>query len=129
MAFRSIEEVTPAKDRRGVPLVFIACIKSGRDAPLPKIDCREECLWLLTQQLTHAMETGGVAATAKIIAGMYGANVDHAKALAYRLFTIAERKGRAQEAYAYNSLVISWPEVQMKAAELQSQNQQTTFFN
>ena len=42
------------------------------------------------------------------------------KALAYRLFTIAERKGWAQEAYAYNSLVIAWPEVQAKAAELKS---------
>jgi len=30
-------------------------------------------------------------------------------------------KGWAQEAYAYNSLVIAWPEVQSKAAELQAQ--------
>ena len=58
-------------------------------------------------------------ARTKIIAEMFGSEVEHAKALAYRLFTIAERKGWAQEAYAYNSLVIAWPDVQMKAAELQ----------
>ncbi len=86
-----------------------------------KVDSAEPMIWLLTQQLTRAMETGGVVATAKIVADMYGANVEQAKALAYRLFTIAERKGWAGEAYAYNSLVIAWPDVQSKAAELQSQ--------
>jgi putative DNA methylase len=45
---------------------------------------------------------------------------EHAKALAYRLFQIAERKGWAAEAYACNSLVIVWPDVQSKAAELQA---------
>ena len=86
-----------------------------------KVDSAEPMIWLLTQQLTRAMETGGVVATAKIVADMYGANVEQAKTLAYRLFTIAERKGWAGEAYAYNSLVIAWPDVQAEAAELQSQ--------
>ncbi len=38
--------------------------------------------------------------------------------MAYRLFTIAERKKWAQEAYAYNVLVTAWPEVLTRAAEL-----------
>jgi putative DNA methylase len=92
----------------------------SRDELPENIDKREEIIWLLTQQMTHAMETGGVVATAKIISDMFGSNAEHAKALAYRLFTIAERKGWAQEAYAYNSLVIAWPDVQSKAAELQA---------
>jgi putative DNA methylase len=74
-------------------------------------------IWLLTQQLTHAMEKDGVAGAAAIVAGIFTSEPEHAKALAYRLFTIAERKGWAQEAYAYNSLVIAWPDVQAKAAE------------
>lgn len=86
-----------------------------------KVDRTERMIWLLTQQLTRAMDTGGVAATAKIVGDMYGSNVEQAKALAYRLFTIAERKGWASEAYAYNSLVIAWPDVQIRAADLQSQ--------
>lgn len=97
-----------------------------------KVDSAEQMIWLLTQQLTRAMETGGVAATAKIVADMYGSNVEQAKALAYRLFTIAERKGWAGEAYAYNSLVIAWPDVQSRAADLQSQRssgQQMTMFD
>lgn len=76
------------------------------------------CAWLLTQQLTHAMEQGGIQATAKIIMPILGSIAEQAKALAYRLFTIADRKGWAKEAYAYNTLVIAWPEVQMRAAEL-----------
>jgi putative DNA methylase len=31
--------------------------------------------------------------------------------LAYRLYTLCERKKRAAEALAYNALVQSWPEI------------------
>ncbi len=34
-----------------------------------------------------------------------------ARELAYRLFTISEKKGWAQEAQAYNSLVLSWNQI------------------
>jgi len=80
----------------------------------------QKIIWLLTQQLTHAMEKDGVVGAAKIIEEIFTSEPEHAKALAYRLFTIAERKGWAQEAFAYNSLVIAWPDVQAKAAELKS---------
>ena len=51
---------------------------------------------------------------------MYGSNAERAKDLAYRLYTIAERKKWAQEAYAYNALVVAWPEIQSRAAELKA---------
>jgi putative DNA methylase len=89
-----------------------------------KID--KEIIWLLTQQLTRALEKDGVLGAAKIVAGIFTSEPEQAKALAYRLFQIAERKGWAQEAYAYNSLVIGWPEVQSKAAELKSQMSNAT---
>ena len=85
-----------------------------------KVDEREETIWLLCQQLTQAMATGGVAACAQIVVNMFGSNAERAKDLAYRLYTVAERKGWAQEAYAYNALVIAWPEIQSRAAELQA---------
>jgi putative DNA methylase len=80
----------------------------------------DKILWLLTQQLTRAMETGGVNACAQIAAELLGSSADRAKALAYRLFTIAEHKGWTQEAYAYNSLVIAWPEIQTKVDDIHS---------
>lgn len=94
-----------------------------------KVDEREETIWLLCQQLTQAMATGGVAACAQIVVNMFGSNAERAKDLTYRLYTVAERKGWAQEAYAYNALVIAWPEIQSRAAELQAyQPEQTSLF-
>ena len=78
------------------------------------------CVWLLTQQLTRAMETGGVQAAAKMIHPILGSAAEQAKALAYRLFTLAERKGWSKEAYAYNALVLDWQAIQMQAAQLSS---------
>lgn len=39
---------------------------------------------------------------------MLGSNAERAKDLAYRLYTLAERKGWTQEGYAYNALVVAW---------------------
>ena len=85
-----------------------------------KVDAHEECIWLLTQQLAHAMETGGVKACAEIVMDIFGSNGEDTKALAYRLYTICERKNWAQEGYAYNNLVVAWPDIQNMAAQLQA---------
>lgn len=77
--------------------------------------------WLFTQQLTHAMETGGVEACAQMLKDVFDSRAENAKALAYRLFTIADKKGWNAEAFAYNSLVVAWPEIQSRAAQLQAE--------
>lgn len=83
-----------------------------------KVDSNEQCIWMLTQQLTQAMAKGGIEACAKILADIFGSNGERAKDLAYRLYTIAERKNWANEAYAYNALVVAWPDIQARAAAL-----------
>lgn len=85
-----------------------------------KVDTNESNIWMLTQQLTRAMAKGGVNICAEIVYNMFGSNAENAKDLAYRLYTIAERKGWAEEAYAYNNLVVSWPDIQTRAAELKA---------
>ena len=40
-----------------------------------------------------------------------GGVAEVARELAYRLYTICERKKRAPEALSYNALVQSWPEI------------------
>lgn len=77
--------------------------------------------WLLTQQLTHLMETGGVEACARTLRDIASGKAEDAKTLAYRLYTIAERKGWNAEAFAYNSLVTAWPDIQNRSAQLASQ--------
>ena len=86
--------------------------------------------WLVTQQLTHALEEGGVTACAKLLVGELGGKADGVKALAYRLFTIADKKNWQQEAFAYNSLVTAWPEIQSRAAQLAAEvPEQGTLFD
>ena len=90
-------------------------------AELPtSIDEHGSNIWLLCQQLTYKMETEGIEGCAKAVAPLFGSNAERAKDLAYRLYTIAERKHWAQEAYAYNALVVSWPEIQARAGELRA---------
>lgn len=83
-----------------------------------QVDSHEQCIWMLTQQLTQAMAKGGIEACAQILADMFGSNGERAKDLAYRLYTIAERKNWANEGRAYNALVVSWPDIQARAAAL-----------
>lgn len=85
-----------------------------------KIILNETNIWLLTQQLTYAMETGGIEGCAKKVMALYGINAEHAKDLAYRLYTVAEQKGWTSEALSYNALVVSWPDIQSRAAELKA---------
>ncbi len=77
-------------------------------------------VWLLCQQLTLAMERGGIERCAAMIAPMPDAAPGRAKDLAYRLYTIAERHGWAQEAYAYNAFVVSWPQIKSRAVILRA---------
>lgn len=98
---------------------------------IPMEVSKDKGIWLLTQQLTRAMETDGVMGAAKIVKEFFTSEPERAKALAYRLFTLAERRGWAAEAYAYNSLIVAWPDVQSKAAELSaawSNAEQQTLF-
>lgn len=92
-------------------------LKTREEIPASKPEINR-MTWLLTQDLTHALETGGVEACAKILKDLIGGEADRAKALAYRLFTIADKKKWQEEAFAYNSLVTAWPEIQSKAAQL-----------
>lgn len=97
----------------------IVHLQDRQNLPAPNADS-EKTLWLLTQQLVFAMQEGGVSACAKIVARIYGSGPDRAKSLAYRLYTLAEQKGWTQEAYAYNALVVAWPEIQSKTLEMKN---------
>ena len=66
--------------------------------------------WEAVHHLIRALETGGESAAARVVVRL-GASADIARELAYRLYTICERKQRAAEAFSYNSLVQSWPEI------------------
>jgi putative DNA methylase len=54
--------------------------------------------------------SGGESAASELVAKL-GNKAEAARELAYRLYTLCERKKRATDALAYNGLVQSWPEL------------------
>jgi putative DNA methylase len=72
--------------------------------------------WEVVHQLIRALEAGGEGAAAGLVAKL-GAKAEIARELAYRLYTVCERKKRATEALSYNGLVQSWPEITRLARE------------
>jgi putative DNA methylase len=72
--------------------------------------------WETVHQLIRALASGGEAAAAALVARL-GARAEIARELAYRLYTLCERRKRAAEARAYNGLVQSWPEIVRLARE------------
>jgi putative DNA methylase len=73
-------------------------------------------VWEMVHHLIRLLEMGGERAAAKLVAKL-GSKSDTARDLAYRLYTICERKKRAAEALSYNGLVQSWPEITRLARE------------
>ena len=72
--------------------------------------------WEVVHHLVRVLETGGESAAAALVAKL-GSHAETARELAYRLYTLCERKKRAPEALSYNGLVQSWPEITRLARE------------
>jgi putative DNA methylase len=66
--------------------------------------------WETVHHLIRVLEPGGESAAAALVAAL-GTKAETARELAYRLYTVCERKKRAAEALSYNALVQSWPEI------------------
>jgi putative DNA methylase len=62
------------------------------------------------QHLIRAHDRQGESGAAGLLRKLGGV-AEIARDLAYRLYTICERKKWAEEALAYNGLVIAWPEL------------------
>jgi putative DNA methylase len=67
-------------------------------------------VWEATQHLIRTLEGDGEAAAAALMHRL-GGLAETCRDLAYQLYTICERKKWADEALAYNGLVIVWPEL------------------
>jgi putative DNA methylase len=92
----------------------------------PATDTRRT-VWEVTQYLIRALERSGEDGAAAILRRV-GAQGEVARDLAYRLYSTCERKKWAQEALAYNSLVIAWPQVAQLAKSAGTTEQQRALF-
>ncbi len=84
-------------------------------------------VWEMVHQLIRSLDSGEENAS-KLLAKL-GGRADSARELAYRLYTVCERKKWAAEALAYNGLIQSWSEVESLARRLdQDEGVQTSLF-
>jgi putative DNA methylase len=77
---------------------------------------RRLTVWEMTHQLIRSLEAGGENPAAELVVKI-GSKSEIARELAYRLYTVCERKKRSTEAGYYNGLVLSWPEILRLAQE------------
>jgi putative DNA methylase len=73
-------------------------------------------VWEALHQLIRALNQEGETACGGLLSRM-SARAEPIRALAYRLYTLCERKGWAEEARAYNELVTTWSAIEQAAGE------------
>lgn len=78
-------------------------------------------VWETTHHLIQELDTRGEAGAARLLAKLPPDLAAEARQLAYRLYSICERKGWAEPARDYNALVISWNASQEQATQMKSQ--------
>jgi len=81
----------------------------------PETDSRVS-VWEALHQLIRALNQDGEAVAGALLARM-PAQAEPMRALAYRLYTLCERKGWAEEARAYNELVSAWSGIEQASAD------------
>lgn len=94
-----------------------------RDELDPAWDIRTDAkitVWECCQHLIRRLEGEGEESAAGLLKtlGPYG---DLARDLAYRLYAVCERKRWAEEARAYNGLIIAWPHIARLAEQMQAE--------
>jgi len=80
----------------------------------PRTDKRMP-IWEALHQLIRALKQGGESASGTLLAAL-GSKAEAVSQLAYRLYTLCERLGQADDARAYNELVTSWTGIETAAA-------------
>ena len=64
-------------------------------------------VWEALHHLVRALQRDGEESAGALLARMPGRG-ESIRQLAYRLYTACERKGRAEDARAYNELITAW---------------------
>ena len=80
----------------------------------PRTDARTP-VWEALHQLIRALKQGGESASGALLAAL-GGKAEAVRQLAYRLYTLCERLGQAEDARAYNELITSWTGIESAAS-------------
>jgi len=83
----------------------------------PATDSRTP-VWEALHHLIRGLKQGGESAAGELLAGVQS-QAEAARQLAYRLYTLCERKGWAEDAGAYNELITSWSGIETAAPRVE----------
>jgi putative DNA methylase len=90
----------------------------GADTRLP--------IWEVLHQLIRLFKTEGESGAGGMLAAVQS-KAEATRQLAYRLYTLCERAGWAEDARAYNEIVTSWGAIETAAAATPTPQQATMF--
>ncbi len=82
----------------------------------PETDTRTP-VWEALHQLIRALNQDGESAAGALLASM-PTRAEPIRTLGYRLYTLCDRKGWAEEARAYNELITAWSAIEQAADEV-----------
>lgn len=87
--------------------------------------------WELLHRISASLESGGTEAAAKLLARVEAEKASPApiRKLAYRLYTLCERNGKAEDARRYNNLIAAWDTIIQKAESMGRAGSQANLFN
>ena len=88
----------------------------------PRTDKRTP-VWEALHQLIRALKQGGDTASGTLLAAL-GGKAEAVRQLAYRLYTLCERLGQAEDARAYNELITSWTGIESVANSIPKPTEQ-----
>jgi putative DNA methylase len=90
-----------------------------------KLDTRLP-VWEALHHMIRAYSSRGDAGSAKVLKAV-GSQAEAARQLGYRLYTLCERKGWAEDARAYNELVTGWSGIERAAGDSSGDQQRELF--
>jgi putative DNA methylase len=91
----------------------------------PKNDARNP-VWETLHHLIRALKQEGETGAGRLLGAVRG-KAEAARQLAYRLYTLCERQGWAEDARAYNELITSWSGIESVAGTVPSEIQGSLF--
>ena len=91
----------------------------------PRTDKRTP-VWEALHHLIRAHKQGGDTSAGQLLVALSG-KAEAVRQLAYRLYTLCERQGRAEDARAYNELITSWTGIENASRSTTSSEPQGEF--
>jgi putative DNA methylase len=91
----------------------------------PRTDTRNP-VWETLHHLIRALKQEGETGAGRLLAVVKGKS-EAARQLAYRLHTLCERQGWAEDARAYNELITSWSGIESAAGTMPAEKQSSLF--